>query len=95
MNTLKIGRIMFMMLAAFSLASCNSDEPQWADPEAHEKTEQLLFYFILPHLLAGTSPFSIAKIVELGAETFTLCEKFTVYNYSCYTYGVAPAGKML
>ena len=36
-----------------------------------------------------------AKIVELGAEIFTLCEKFTVYNYSCYTYGVAPAGKML
>ena len=30
-----------MMLAAFSLASCSSDEPQWADPEAHEKTEQL------------------------------------------------------
>ena len=23
------------------LASCSSDEPQWADPEAHEKTEQL------------------------------------------------------
>ena len=41
MKTLKIWRIMFMMLAAFSLASCNSDEPQWADPEAHEKTVQL------------------------------------------------------
>ena len=29
-----------MMLAAFSLASCSSN-PEWADPEAHEKTEQL------------------------------------------------------
>ena len=29
-----------MMLAAI-LASCGSDEPQWADPEAHEMTEQL------------------------------------------------------
>ena len=29
------------MLAAFSLASCGSDDPEWADPEAHEKTEQL------------------------------------------------------
>ena len=29
------------MLAALSLASCGSDEPQWADPEAHEKSEQL------------------------------------------------------
>ena len=29
------------MLAAFSLASCSSDEPRYADPEAHEKTVQL------------------------------------------------------
>ena len=43
MNTLKIWRIMFMTLATLSLAfaSCGSDEPEWADPEAHEKTEQL------------------------------------------------------
>ena len=33
--------IAFSMLAVFFLASCSSDEPQWADPEAHEKTEQL------------------------------------------------------
>ena len=26
-----------MMLAAFYLASCGSDEPRYADPEAHEK----------------------------------------------------------
>ena len=38
---MKIWRIIFMMLAAFSLASCGSDEPRYADPEAHEKTEQL------------------------------------------------------
>ena len=30
-----------LAIAALSLASCSSDEPQWADPEAHEKTEQL------------------------------------------------------
>ena len=41
MKTMKIWRLAFAMLAAFSLASCGSDEPQWADPEAHEKTEQL------------------------------------------------------
>ena len=40
MKTMKIRRIMFLMLAALSLASCSS-EPEWADPEAHEKTEQL------------------------------------------------------
>ena len=41
MKTMKIWRLAFAMLAAFSIASCSSDEPQWADPEAHEKAEQL------------------------------------------------------
>ena len=41
MKTLKFWRLAFAMLATFSIASCGSDEPQWADPEAHEKTEQL------------------------------------------------------
>ena len=37
MKTMKLWRIAFMMLAAFSLASCGSEEPRYADPEAHEK----------------------------------------------------------
>ena len=41
MKTIKILILAFMMLAALSLASCSRDEPEWADPEAHEKTEQL------------------------------------------------------
>ena len=41
MKTIKIWRLAFVMLAAFSLASCGSDEPRYADPEAHEKTVQL------------------------------------------------------
>ena len=41
MRTMKLWRIAFMMLAAFYLASCGSDEPRYADPEAHEKTVQL------------------------------------------------------
>ena len=41
MKTMKIWRNVFMMLTAFSLASCGSDEPRYADPEAHEKTVQL------------------------------------------------------
>ena len=32
--------ISFALLAAFLLAACHS-EPQWADPEAHERTVQL------------------------------------------------------
>ena len=46
MKTMKIWTLAFVMLAAFSLASCSSDEPQWADPEAHEKTEQLQAQYI-------------------------------------------------
>ena len=30
-----------LALVVLAFASCGSDEPQWADPEAHEKTEQL------------------------------------------------------
>ena len=30
-----------LALVVLTFASCGSDEPQWADPEAHEKTEQL------------------------------------------------------
>ena len=41
MKTMKLWRIAFMMLTAFSIASCGSDEPRYADPEAHEKTVQL------------------------------------------------------
>ncbi|MBQ2195470.1 MAG: hypothetical protein II407_00880 [Prevotella sp.] len=37
---MKQWRIVFLLLAAFSLSSC-SNEPEWADPEAHERTEQL------------------------------------------------------
>ena len=42
MKTMKRLRIILLTTAAIlSLTSCGSDEPQWADPEAHEKTEQL------------------------------------------------------
>lgn len=34
-------RLVIVAIAALTLASCGSEGPQWADPEAHEKTEQL------------------------------------------------------
>ena len=52
MKTIKIWRLAFVMLAAFSLASCGSDEPRYADPEAHEKTVQLNEQYGL--LMVGT-----------------------------------------
>jgi len=33
--------IITSIIVLLTFASCGSDEPQWADPEAHEKTEQL------------------------------------------------------
>ena len=40
MKTMKIWRNILVMTAAILSLSCSSD-PQWADEEAHEKTEQL------------------------------------------------------
>ena len=47
-----------MMLAAFSLASCGSDEPRYADPEAHEKTVKLNEQY--GPLMVGTWPIPIS-----------------------------------
>ena len=42
MKTMKLWRNILVMTAAMlSLASCGSDEPRYADPEAHENTVQL------------------------------------------------------
>ncbi len=38
---MKLRRNIFVMIAAFSLASCSSNELEYADVEAHEKTEAL------------------------------------------------------
>lgn len=39
MNTsnLKQAKPLFLLIAALAFASCGSDEPRYADPEAHEK----------------------------------------------------------
>jgi len=37
---MKTTKALLLFLAAFALTACSSD-PQWADEEAHEKTEQL------------------------------------------------------
>ena len=43
MNTSKMKhtKLLFLLIAALAIASCGSDEPRYADPEAHEKTVQL------------------------------------------------------
>ncbi len=43
MKTMKLWRIAFMMLTAFSIASCGSDEPRYADPENRCQFVTLIF----------------------------------------------------
>ena len=31
------GKLLFLLIAALAFAFCGSDEPRYADPEAHEK----------------------------------------------------------
>jgi len=40
MNTSNMNqaKLLFLLIAALAFASCGSDEPRYADPEAHEKT---------------------------------------------------------
>ena len=38
---MKKAKLLFLLIAAIIFASCGSDEPRYADPEAHENTVQL------------------------------------------------------
>ena len=38
---MKHTKLLFLLIAALAFVSCGSDEPRYADPEAHEKTVQL------------------------------------------------------
>ena len=38
---MKQAKILFLMIVVLAFASCGSDEPRYADPEAHEKTVKL------------------------------------------------------
>ena len=48
---MKQAKLLFLLIAALAFASCSSD-PQWADEEAHEKTEQLRKQYT--PIIAGT-----------------------------------------
>ncbi|WP_154653036.1 hypothetical protein [Segatella albensis] len=38
---MKQAKLLFLLIAALAFASCDSDKPRYADPEAHEKTVKL------------------------------------------------------
>ena len=65
---MKFWRMVLVVLAAFSLASCSS-EPEYADPEAHEKTAELREQFA--PLIVGTWHFEQTTDKERFFEQLT------------------------
>ena len=41
LRKMKQAKLLFLLIAALAFASCDSDKPRYADPEAHEKTVKL------------------------------------------------------
>ena len=76
MKTMKIWRIVLAMVAVLSLAAC-SNEPQWADPEAHEKTEELQQKYV--PLLIGTWHY------EYLADKYRFFEQLTFNDDNTFT----------
>ena len=70
-NARAVYAIMLMMLAAFSLSSCSSD-PEWADPEAHEKTEKLREQYM--PIIVGKWHIESVKDNVRFFECLTFCE---------------------
>ena len=55
---MKQAKFLFLMIVVLAFASCGSDEPRYADPEAHEKTVQLNEQY--GPLMVGTWPIPIS-----------------------------------
>ena len=55
---MKQAKLLFLLITALAFASCGSDEPRYADPEAHEKTVQLNEQY--GPLMVGTWPIPIS-----------------------------------
>ena len=66
-----------LVLVAMAFSSCGSDEPHWADPEAHEKTEQLRKQY--GPLLTGTWHY------EKVGESQRFFEKLSFKNDGTFT----------
>ena len=78
MKAMKICRLVMTMLALFVIVSCSSD-PEWADPEAHEKTEQLQKEY--GPLLVGTWHCEYTNESQRYYEQLTFQEDGTLTGY--------------
>ena len=71
--------IITTIIALLALASCGSSEPEWADPEAHEKTEQLRNQYT--PLIAGTWHYEHIGDRQRFFERLTFQEDGTLTGY--------------
>lgn len=71
--------IITTIIALLALASCGSSEPEWADPEAHEKTEQLRKQYT--PLIAGTWHYEHIGDSQRFFERLTFQEDGTLTGY--------------
>ncbi len=71
--------IITSVIALLALASCGSSEPEWADPEAHEKTEQLRNQYT--PLIAGTWHYEHIGDRQRFFERLTFQEDGTLKGY--------------
>ena len=55
---MKQAKFLLLLIVVLAFASCGSDEPRYADPEAHEKTVQLNEQY--GPLMVGTWPIPIS-----------------------------------
>ena len=68
MNTEKMKQVKLLsiLIVVHVLASCSSDEPRYADPEAHEKTVQLNEQYGNSWSAHGTAKASATRSVTLS-----------------------------
>ena len=71
--------IITSIIALLALASCGSSEPEWADPEAHEKTEQLRKQYT--PLIVGTWHYEHIGDRQRFFERLTFQEDGTLKGY--------------
>ncbi len=71
MKTMKLWRIAFMMLAAFSLASCSSDD------DNEDKVEQVTLYVLIRE--QGESAFYCVSFQEISGFTYERGHEYELF----------------
>ncbi len=90
---MKQAKLLFLLIATLAFTSCGSDEPRYADPEAHEKTVQLNEQY--GPLMVGTWNYEnisdtqryFERLTFNEDDTFTGMQNVTCYNVTMLHFG--------